>query len=886
MKRNILLALAIVNLDSTIRAENESALVECRKSESFLAPMDASDYRKYAPDRGMEILHLALDVTPDFTRRTVAGQATLRFKPTAKPLPELALDAVDLNVHSVTATVPIRAYQVTADKIIITFATAAPPGQETSVTITYDAEPTEGLYFRTPDQGYRAGDTHLFSQGEEVEARHWYPCFDSPNAKFTSEITCRVPSDMVVRSNGRLVSEEKDPASGLLVSHWSQEKRHANYLITLVAGYLKKVEDKYRDVPLAFYTPASEVAQAQTSFRDTKDIMAFFEQEIGVAYPWAKYDQICVNDFVAGGMENTSATTLTDGTLFTAATENIHDSRGLVAHEMAHQWFGDLVTCKDWSHIWLNEGFATFYDALYDEHKNGRDAMLYGFYQQAREITGMANDVNPIVRRNYNAPREMFNYLAYPKGGWVLRMLRSQLGVDLYRRCIKTYLERHQYDNVVTDDLRAVIEELSGRSFDQFFDQWVYHAYQPELSVSYSWDESTQLAKVSVKQTQAVSEQVVLFRFPLTIRFKSKTEQTDRQVMIQEKEADFYFPLARAPEVVRIDPDLTVLAKVTFPIPNAMLYAQLTDADDVIGRLHAVDQLGERADHEAVARLKTTLNGDPFYGVRIHASRALRSIHTDEALSALRASTVQPDARVRLQVVTDFGGFYSPAVFDALRATLAAEKNPDIQAVAIEGLGAYARPEARETLLQNLNSDSYRNRLAVGAITAIRREDDPTYVAPLRQTLAQRQAAFTTAGFSRGLSALAYLARHDEQKDAVREFILSYVHHANQNLQTAALAALGTLEDAKAIAVLETFTTATKDSPQRRAAEQSLATLRAVRKPTDDYHDLRAEVLDLQKSNRDLRKEVDDLKKKIDALAPAKSGSGKTKPAAKSDPTR
>jgi aminopeptidase N len=169
-------------------------------------------------------------------------------------------------------------------------------------------------------------------------------------------------------------------------------------------------------------------------------MLTFFEKEIGVPYPWAKYSQVCVNDFVEGGMENTSCTTLTDSTLFTNATENIRNSEGLVAHEMAHQWFGDLVTCKDWSQIWLNESFATYYETLYNEHKNGRDNMLYELYGRARQITGITNDVNAIVRRNFDNSHEMFGYLAYQKGGWVLHMLRSQLGPDLYRRCINTYL--------------------------------------------------------------------------------------------------------------------------------------------------------------------------------------------------------------------------------------------------------------------------------------------------------------------------------------------------------------------------------------------------------------------------------------------------------------
>jgi len=317
----------------------------------FLVLIDSPDYRKYAPDREVEVLHLALDVTPDFKQRTVQGKATIVFKPIINPVHEIRLDGVDLSVESVTSTERVQAFQVTEDKVIVTFVDELPPNKEASVTITYHAEPTEGLYFRTPEMGYKEGDTHLFTQGEEIEARHWYPCFDSPNMKFTSEITCRIPEGMTSISNGRLVSEEKDPTTGLVACHWSQEKPHANYLISLCAGYFKKVEDKFRDIPIAFYTPASEINEAQTSFRDTKDMLTFFEKEIGVPYPWAKYSQVCVNDFVEGGMENTSCTTLTDNTLFTDATENIRNSEGLIAHEMAHQWFGDLVTCKDWSQI-------------------------------------------------------------------------------------------------------------------------------------------------------------------------------------------------------------------------------------------------------------------------------------------------------------------------------------------------------------------------------------------------------------------------------------------------------------------------------------------------------------------------------------------------------
>jgi aminopeptidase N len=607
-------------------------------------------------------------------------------------------------------------------------------------------------------------------------------------------------------------------------------------------------------------------------------MVAFFEEEIGVPYPWAKYAQVCVNDFVAGGMENTTLTILTDGTLHRAETENLLESYPLVAHELAHQWFGDLVTCKDWSHLWLNEGFATYYELLYDRHRNGGDSFLYGLYNSARGFLDHPNDTKPIVYRQYDSPWEQFSFLAYPKGGWVLHMLRSQLGEELFRRCIRTYLQRHQYGTVVTEDLNAVIEELSGRSFDQFFDQWVYHAHHPELEINYAWDEQTRLAKLSIRQVQALSDKVVLFNFPLLVRFKTAGGSVERQITVKEKEEDFYFAVPEAPKVVRVDPELTVLAKVKFQPPPPMLDAQLVDTNDVMGRLLAVAQLSGRNGHESVAKLKERLNQDPFYGVRLEASKALRATHSDEALEALLASTKQTDARVRRQVLDDISGFYRESVLAAARQTLTNEHNPDIVAEAISILGAYAGPDTRETLLGFLSSESFRNTLAEAAIRAVRDQDDPAFIAPLLETLEQREAAFTTGGFAEGLAALAHLARNQEKKDQVRELLLRHTSDKKKWIQRAAIAALGTLGDTKAIGAVETFARAAKDSPERQAAEEALGKLRADKKPADDLRELRNEVLSLQKDNRELRKDLDDLKKKLTELAP-KPGAAKPKEA-------
>jgi aminopeptidase N len=517
----------------------------------------------YAPSREINIANLILDVTPDFKARTITGKETLRFRPIGLPLQELTLDAVDLTIESVSASQKIMTWQATSSNLIINFENPIPPEKEVSINISWNARPAMGLYFRTPEMGYASENTHLWTQGQTTEARHWYPCPDSPNMKFPSDITCRVPQGMVVVSNGKQVSEKKD--GDLVAVRWVQDKPSANYLIFLAAGYFKKLEDRYKNIPLTFFVLPADFQYAEETFSDTKGIMAFLEQEIGIPYPWAKYAQVYVKDFSWGGMENTSVTCMSDRNLHPEY-EDFMGCRGLMAHELAHQWFGDLVTCKDWAETWLNEGFATYYEWLYDAQNLAPDAVLAYMHQSAKDIAGK-NNTTPIVRRDYQHPDEMFDYLTYDKGAWVLHMLRSQLGPALFRKCIQTYLQRYQYKNATTEDFKSVLEEISGRSWDRFFDQWVYRGGEPELQVDYSWDESSKTAKISVQQIQ---KNTGLFNLPLPIRFTLKNSKVDRTIKVKDKSENFEFVLPEIPQNVLIDPYKTVLATIDFTPPPAM----------------------------------------------------------------------------------------------------------------------------------------------------------------------------------------------------------------------------------------------------------------------------------------------------------------------------
>jgi len=279
----------------------------------------------------------------------------------------------------------------------------------------------------------------------------------------------------------------------------------------------------------------------------------------------------------------------------------------------------------------------------------------------------------------------------------------------------------------------------------------------------------------------------------------------------------------------------------------------------------AAEQLAEEHDLITISKLRDALQHDAFYGVRIKASEALRKIHNDDALEALIASGPQSDARVRNAVVSDIAGFFHPRACEALRSVLEHEHNPAILASALKGLGPYHQPDITKTLLTFLQRESYHNQLTDAALAAMRAQDDPAYLASVRAMLTQRAAAFTSSGFAEALNTLAYLARNEKNRDEIRDYIAAFLNHKRERVQVAAITALGTLEDPKAIALLETMAHAAKETPQQEAATKAIAALRTTNKPHDNLKDLRDEMLDLQKELQRQSKELDALKKRVES---------------------
>jgi aminopeptidase N len=865
MKRLLFLSL----LASTALADSlDSHVCEHCAKHLLPQPLKLVAGRKYARDRRVDIEHVKLDVTPDFTKRTVAGTMTMTFRPIALPLEKLELDAVGLTLAKIDVTGAQLADQIVSEeKLTLVFAKPIAPDAEVSVSIRYSVEPRHGLYFRTPEMGYKPGDTQLWTQGEADLHRFWFPCYDYPNERFTSEIICHVPADMEVVSNGALVS--KQPAGALTAWHWKQDKPHVNYLIALAAGYFQKLEDKVGELPLAMLVPPSQKHMAELAFQDTRKIIEFYNRETGVPFAWDKYFQVYCHDFLAGGMENTSCTFEASDMLFDTSVENLRSLRWLDAHETAHQWFGDLVTCRDWSHLWLNEGFASYYTILYEQEKLGLDAMKLSLWEEAESVFG-ANDARPTVWRDYQDPMQQFDTRVYPKGAWILHMLRSQLGADLYRKAIRTYLERHRNGIVGTDDLHDVIEEVSGLSFDQFFDQWLYHGGFPELKIDYAWDTATKQAKISVRQTQKLTEQVRLFRVPLPVAFtiKGQKEPLRFTMDVHEAAGDFYFALPAQPTLARIDPDYTVLAKIDFTPPGPMLDEQLTS--DVIGQLLAVRQLGKRDDQVSIDKLTKLVRADAFHAVQEESAKALSKIAAPAARAALISLLAdQKDARVRLAVVQGLASIPHPDCQKALQAHASQEKNPLILAAIVKSWGMRPGDAAISAeLVKALTSTSFNNAVATAAIQALRAQDDASAVPAVLKRLRETPLDFRTRDYAAALESLAFLARQREAQpasDDVRTFLVQQLTNPREALRTAAAKSLGALRDPRSLAVLEPLAAPSVSpfhDPVREAAAKSVQTLQATLTSPAELKNLWDQIQQLQKKTETLEKQMDDAKKK------------------------
>jgi len=700
----------------------------------------------YAPDIPFRVEHILLDLEVQPIEKTVSGTVTHWVKVIFPEQKSIRLDQIGLTIQEASVAGKKTSFSIDGNTLNIDLGeNSLQPGDVFEFSVRYSVQdPKRGLYFTGPDPDYPHKRHQVWSQGQDEDSRYWFPTFDYPNQKATSEVIVTVPQGFTAVSNGALLSQQDQENRSRF--HYRLGTPHVTYLITLVVAEFEAwQEEGPRGLPLQYFVAPGRKSEGELAFGNTPKMIEAFEKKTGIFFPYEKYSQAAVQDFIFGGMENTSATTQTDLTLHDARAHLDFSSDPLVSHELAHQWFGDLLTCRDWSHGWLNEGFATFMERVWVESnssiKNGfpeggfEEAKYYSYQDLKEYLTDDHHSYRrPIVCNSYIEPIDLFDTHLYQKGGLVLNLIRYLLGEELFWKSIQLYVSRHQGQSVETLDLIRAIEDATGRNLRRVFDEWVFQAGYPEFEVSYQWHHDQKLVELLIQQKQTdgqatlVKEGAVTPLFHLPVQIEMTCEGGKKQVQkieVGEARERVFIPVQSKPLMVRFDRDHWIPKTLKFPRPKEMLLYQLKNDSDCMGRIEAIQELVKILDHDVVSALAQTVLHDSFWGVQAEAADALAQLRSSKARDALIAALSVKHPKARRAIVRSLG-IYKDSV--AANAILNLAKKDESYFVEAEATRAYAQAsravveseEAVENfLIAQLQKPSYRQQIQCFALRAL-----------------------------------------------------------------------------------------------------------------------------------------------------------------------
>jgi aminopeptidase N len=756
----------------------------------------------YAPSRDYDLQHSRISLRFDVQQKKVLGEVThtlTLFRETTK----IAFDSAGLDIESVTVNKSPAKFETDAkaNKLIVNFPAPIHAGAKFDVTIRYEGKPTKGLYFILPDKDYPNRPIQIWTQGESQDTHFYLPTYDYPNDRLTTETILTVPASWTTIANGKLISVA-NAADNMKTWTWRESLPSSTYLITVVAGEFDEVKDSWHGIPVDYYAPKGRGDRLSANYSRTPQMLELFSNKLGVPYAWEKYDQSMVDDFVAGGMENSSATTNTSSSLRSPklVPEYPTDEDDLISHELGHQWFGDLVTCKDWGNIWLNEGFATFMETVWSEAHFGKEQADYDRWEAARDWTGQANLYNkPIVRFDFTDSSE-FDGNAYTKGGWVLYMLRHQLGEDAFYRGLKHYLEVNRGKNVVTADLVKAIEEATQTDVDQFFSQWVYGAGAPKFDLSYKYDDAKHEVALTVKQTQKVEGHVGLFTVPTEVEITTASGAKLYPLTVSKDSEVFTFHADSAPLMVLFDKGGQILKSADFHKEKKEWLYQLKNASEVGDRADAIHALAKlKNDDEVIPALGEALRNDHFSGLRANAADALGQLDGSAASKQLLDSLDSvKEPWVRNHVVAALGNFKNDSAIVAKLDSIAHnDSSYRARGSALQALGRLKAPTALATLQAAVVADSPDNILRDAALRSFGPLGDDKAVPLLLEWSAPGKPNESRE------AAIGSLARLEKDNMDITKRLTSYLNDAEFPVRIASVFALGSRGDASAVPALE-----------------------------------------------------------------------------------
>ncbi|QLE58252.1 M1 family metallopeptidase [Nostoc sp. TCL26-01] len=829
----------------------------------------------YNPDRPGQVEHIFLDLDLDIPHQSYQGSCSIRLSPIRNGIDRLTLDAVNLNIQSVKVNEVAQNFDYDGEQLVIQLSQPTQIGEKIVIAIAYAVEkPQRGLYFIQPDSHYPDKPVQVWTQGEDEDSRFWFPCFDYPGQLSTSEIRVRVPKNLVAISNGELIETQEE--GDRKIYHWLQQQVHPTYLMTLAVADFAEIRDEWRGKPVTYYVDKGREKDAKRSMGKTPRMIEFLSEKYGYPYAFPKYAQVCVSDFIFGGMENTSTTLLTDRCLLDerAALDN-RNTESLVVHELAHQWFGDLLVIKHWSHAWIKEGMASYSEVMWTEQEYSQPEAAYYRLLEARSYLGEDSGRyrRPMVTHVYREAIELYDRHTYEKGSCVYHMIRAELGEELFWQAIQTFVQDHAHTTVETIDLLRAIEKATGRNLSFLFDQYVYRGGHPDFKVAYSWDGEAKLAKVTLTQTQ---EDLFDLRIPIGFGYTPSGEAAKLQtftVRVHEKEQSFYFPLADKPDFVSFDVGNHWLKTVSLEYPIPELKAQLVSDPDPISRIYAAIALAKKGGLEATKALAASLQNEPFWGVRVEVAKQLAEVKLDQAFDGLVAGLADKNAYVRRAVVESLAKIKTQASYKAVKAVV---KDGDasyyVEASACRALGAIAannfddksKTEKAIKLLESVLAERKGwNEVvrsgAIGGLAELKTSEvaldllleytklgvpQPLRLATIR-ALGKISVGQSPTNLERIIERLKELAKES--------FFLT---------QMAVVASLGQMETPKAIGVLRSLADQTADGRVRRYAEEELGNVQKNIGTETALRKLREEFDQLKQQNQELKSRLENLEAK------------------------
>jgi len=625
-----------------------------------------------ASRREFDLIHTDLEIRFDWVHEHVLGRAIITVKPYFYAQQYLMLDAKGMDIQSVTDDdVTPLPYQYNGQKLDIDL--GRPYGKEESITLTIDyiAKPSEGeeggsaaitsdkgLFFINADGSSPNKPKQIWTQGETENNSRWFPTIDKPNENMTQTVKVTVEEKYKTLSNGTLTRSVAN-GDGTRTDHWDMNDPHAPYLAMLTVGEFAVVKDKWRDIDLAYYVEKEYEPYAKQIFAHTPEMLEFFSSILDFPYPWDKYSQVIVRDYVSGAMENTTAVIYGDFIQKTDRELIDDDNDYIVAHEMFHHWFGDLVTCESWANLTLQEGFANYSEYLWKEYKYKNDE---ADYHRANERTGYFNSIlqtgiHPLIHYGFGDKEEMFDGHSYNKGGLVLHMLRRMIGDEAFFAGLNKYLKDNQHTAVEVDELRMAFQDVSGLDLNWFFDQWYLAAGHPEIKIDYSYNEVSKEIVLNIEQTQDPDSSPPIFQIPVVFSaFDESGRETIYELMLDKREQQIRLDHPTKPALTLFDRDDNLLM-IKDQSKSAAEYEKQYQWSNVYAhRIEAIKNLGSTSQEVLMKALD-----DIHFSIRTMAVQKIKTADNPVTIERLKyMATNDVHSKVRgaaLKKLSDITGF-------------------------------------------------------------------------------------------------------------------------------------------------------------------------------------------------------------------------------------